>query len=422
MKLPAASSVQQSFSDWRIQRLEDSMKLAILAVLSLTVAAAAFGADENRLTVHEWGTFTSLQDESGNSIGGINSDDEPVPFFVHRLLWELIIGTPSQGVPRCHPDVTMRLETPVVYIHRPKGDEGKRNLQLSAEFHGGWISEYFPQAKLEVDGKDATQEFRLKPIKPSTTSKISWDITLDGGGVAPETEDHVWVAPRAVAAADVTAGAERERYLFYRGVGHLDAPLRVVRNADRLKIERQEGANGVKIQEAWLADIRDDGSCAFAKLNVDEGGKAEFPASAYSAANLAMLREEMKNALVKDGLYVNEAEAMLKTWELSYFKSAGLRLFFLVPRDWTDHVLPLTVSEPVDLSRVMVGRVELLTKDQREKLAKISSGNLTNKQLENAYAGLGRFRDALVLEQEKRKPGKALKKLIWDRQMIGSAK
>jgi hypothetical protein len=30
------------------------------------------------LVVHEWVTFTSLQDEQGNAIGGINTDDEPV--------------------------------------------------------------------------------------------------------------------------------------------------------------------------------------------------------------------------------------------------------------------------------------------------------------------------------------------------------
>jgi len=71
------------------------------------------------------GTFTSLQDEAGNTIGGIKHDDEPVPDFVHRLRNFLLAqadgSAPTffQGAPRCHPDVTMRLETPVIYFHAP---------------------------------------------------------------------------------------------------------------------------------------------------------------------------------------------------------------------------------------------------------------------------------------------------------------
>ena len=72
---------------------------------------------ESKWTVHEWGTFTSLQNENGEAIGGINTDDEPVPQFVHRLAnYLLLLPTeiPTiffQGAPSCHPDVTMRLET-----------------------------------------------------------------------------------------------------------------------------------------------------------------------------------------------------------------------------------------------------------------------------------------------------------------------
>jgi hypothetical protein len=52
----------------------------------LSIAAPFFVvealAGEPQLKVHEWGTFTSLQDERGTAIGGINTDDEPVPLFV----------------------------------------------------------------------------------------------------------------------------------------------------------------------------------------------------------------------------------------------------------------------------------------------------------------------------------------------------
>jgi len=59
--------------------------------------------------------------------------------------------------------------------------------------------------------------------------------------------------------------------------------------------------------------------------------------------------------LAADGLFDDEARALLNTWELSYFKSTGLRVFFLVPRAWTDFYLPLEISQPADVNRVMVG-------------------------------------------------------------------
>ena len=73
----------------------------------------------------------------------------------------------------------------------------------------------------------------------------------------------------------------------------------------------------------------------------------------------------------------------------------GLRLFFLVPRGWTDANLPLTISlageysyqsklavmaktaKPVhaDITRVMIGRIEIVTPEERALLAQISSGS-----------------------------------------------
>ena len=46
-------------------------------------AAPAVNKASDRLIVHEWGTFTELQDASGHSVAGINVDDEPVP--IRRL-------------------------------------------------------------------------------------------------------------------------------------------------------------------------------------------------------------------------------------------------------------------------------------------------------------------------------------------------
>src|SRR5438876_8529795 len=97
-------------------------------VLSLLLCLPTFAvrSENARLVVHEWGTFTSLQDEAGRTLGSINSDDEPLPSFTHELDYfhHLKPGELPpilyQLAPASHPAVTMRLETPVVYFHPPK--------------------------------------------------------------------------------------------------------------------------------------------------------------------------------------------------------------------------------------------------------------------------------------------------------------
>jgi hypothetical protein len=67
----------------------------------------------------------------------------------------------------------------------------------------------------------------------------------------------------------------------------------------------------------------------------------------------------MQRALVGAGLYDDEAHAMLETWKRSYFIEPGLRLFYIVPSEWVSYHLPLRISVPNTLTRVIVGRVDL---------------------------------------------------------------
>ena len=124
----------------------------------------------------------------------------------------------------------------------------------------------------------------------------------------------------------------------------------------------------------------------------------------------------MKNSLIEEGLYAEEADAMLKTWEVSYFKSPGQRLFFIVPRAWTDHQLPLQLSIPARISRVMIGRIELVTPGQRLLLRQIADGSVpaepADTGMPDAYRQLGRFRNALLLAEYLSRPTEALSGFI----------
>src|SRR5262249_54605999 len=161
-------------------------------VMSSSVFAGLAGA-QDLLKVHEWGTFTSFQNERGVSFTHINTDDEPVPWFVHQLFYEgrfaptnipprSVVDRKSNGIAQAHPQVSMRLETPVTYFHLPPSTSEMR-LDASVEFHGGWLTEFFPNAKPAVDGKSVV-EFKDLKLTNSTVGRLSWNgIRLGGTGV-----------------------------------------------------------------------------------------------------------------------------------------------------------------------------------------------------------------------------------------------
>ena len=457
--------------------MRNSLALIAIAVFTAMAAVAADAPSGTgaKWTIHEWGTFTSLQDESGNAVGGINTDDEPVPKFVHRYA-DFVLLTPTQvpaiffqGAPSCHPEVTMRLETPVLYFHPPASQPKAEGVNVKATFRGGWLTEYFPAADATAPGVQQGSSGGFGHLTAKTVSTLLWkDLQVGGTWAGPATDQHVWTAPRAVDAASVLGmGNEAEKFLFYRGVAHIDAPIRVVQESGgtQLVLKSQWSPavqdKAIKIRSLWLVDIREDGKIAFSSVpSLGLGGAAPgvvrtpgtFHSADYSADNLAKLKATLHGALVAEGLFSDEANALLNTWELSYFKSAGTRLFFLVPQAWTDSYLPLEVSVPSAITRVMVGRIELVTPKERNILAQIgrkSAQTITNDAIQlqkDFYAGiaakgdklgavdegrislaefgvaipdsyklylrLGRFRNALALDEEKRHPTEGLGQMI----------
>lgn len=423
--------------------------------------------------VHEWGTFTSLQDEAGQAIGGINTDDEPVPQFVHQL-WGSLLLTPtelppsffSKGAPACHPDVTIRLETPVLYFHLPQGQSALHGVTVTAQFRGGWLTEFSPDAHAVAPGAIIRGAFGHLGV--GTTSTLTWDkLEVGGNWRGPPTVEHVWTSPRSVQADPVRiATGESERFLFYRGVGHIDAPIAVAQDAVAAELVFRRGPSTIagrsapELKSLWLVDIQDDGKLAFRALapitlnGTDEPlarVSSRFAPEDYSEANRETLKELLRESLVAEGLFHDEAQALLDTWELSYFKSGGMRVFFMVPREWTDAYLPISISVPAQITRVMVGRIELVTPAQRsylQQISQLSEQDITadSARLQSSYddqvstkrpwddvargkqsladygvtipgsyqlyLALGRFRNALILDEAQKHPSPSLDHFI----------
>jgi hypothetical protein len=443
----------------------------LISLIAMTVAVPARAADG--LVVHEWGTFTAVQDERGEALPGINIDDEPLPDFCHNLCpWvssraNALPVNMKKGVPQRHPYVSLRLETPVLYFHPGKDDKLPFSIDVNVQFRGGWLTEFYPQAEPDAPGLQENQ-FNFGMITRETVGRLTWrNVQVGTPGDGPKTEENVWLAPRDVRAATVTVGpqtsndseSETERFLFYRGVANRAVPLRVDFDLPnhQLAIRGQcadvlAAGQSARIANLWVVDIRPDSAVAWRTMepltvtnevsSVLATTSGEFAANDYSAANLESLRAKMHEAMVAGGLFDDEATAMLNTWKRAYFQSPGLRVFFLVPRVWTDSVLPLKLSRPATIERVMMGRIELISPGQRELLRKLAATRVSDpnwiskiQDSSNArkfwqgrgnfgdlgvvipqdyqiYLDLGRFRNALVLAEQRARPTDNLNQFI----------
>jgi hypothetical protein len=352
----------------------------------------AFAAD---LVIHEWGTITTVHAADGTPAGGLNSIDEAdvLPSFVHRYEPETTRQKPERILGKLpnipgRPDVTMRLETPVIYFHPPPNQAFTKPIDITVRFRGGVINEFYPDAAASValDRERISDKVQEGVISTEWTGDVlnnyvvgalRWKgLRLHDTVVAPLTKSEIWLAPREVNSVSVFSpeAGEGEQYLFYRGVAHLDALLST--KTARGSVTLTTPANlawiesaAVTVPSVWLADVRADGVIAFrtqpaVTLKKENAGKElarlkRFSDGDYTAAGAAQLRTSLKKALITQGLFADEAEAMLNTWKASYFQKPGLRVFYIVPREWTDYFLPLEFSVPARVTRVIVGRIDL---------------------------------------------------------------
>lgn len=363
----------------------------ISTIATLLVLATSPGSAQAPMVVHEWGTITTQHAADGTAQGRLNRIDasEVLPAFVHRYEPEQTRSNEQMSFaknPRAtgRPDVTMRLETPVIYFYGARAADARFDVRV--QLRGGILNEFYPRAEpaLVLDTGRLNAKVAAKILKPTDPinldnyllGTLAWtDIELDPAAEVPQTNDVVWTAPRNVAASKVVTGRQGEHFLFYRGVAHLDALLSTAHSANKVRLSAPRNlqwlnAERMTIARAWLVDVRADGILAFAtreRLTIAKSTPPtllaeidRFLPGDYSQPRAAALRQSMKSELTAAGLYDDEAEAMLATWNASYFQKPGLRVFYMVPQAWIDYFLPLELSVPHEATRVLVGRADLM--------------------------------------------------------------
>lgn len=339
------------------------MSTGFRAVLVATACVVAAGFAKNPVqssdvTVHEWGTFTSVAGENGRAVPWVPLDGPAdLPCFVAR----------AQNVSlKARLVATVRMETPVLYFYAPR----ETTVDVRVGFKEGLITEYFPRAVVK---RAAITPIGL--IEPGSASSIAWrNVSIQPSAVPEfqyeESPNHYYAA-RATDAAPLEVGGDKERFLFYRGIGNFALPIdATVHAGDDVVVTRAGGE-----MPAMLLFENRGGRMGFRVVN-KPGGEVTLLRPALDG-NLDATRAALEQMLIAEGLYPREASAMVETWRDSWF-TEGTRLLYVVPQSTVDAVLPLRIDPaPASIVRVFVGRLELATE---ATLSDIGAALRTNDQ------------------------------------------
>jgi len=387
-----------------------AVRISVLLLISLGVVLGAVklrrssratsrtvSVDLNDLVVHEWGTFTSIAGKDGVALEWrpLNGSAD-LPKFVHTMQKEGLGLRHVQN--KAELSAQIRMETPVLYFY------SKRELNVSAEvnFPKGKITEWYPQAR----AVGSAINWGTFKVMPGAAFNLPADYSDNHYYAARETD----AAPLQVCGSAGKA-AEQEKFLFYRGVGSFDLPLAAKLNGLQIQLK-----NATKDPISSLIVFESsDGKIGYRVVDNFIGSRTtERP---VLDQNIEAVIRDLRKALIASGLYEKEADAMIKTWRNSWFED-GLRVFYVLPRQTTDEVLPISIQpEPGQLVRVLVGRTELITPEMetsvRKQVSLLSDSSKTVRaRARSAIQSHGRFAEPILKHMLEDESNPAMRKRI----------
>jgi hypothetical protein len=195
--------------------------------------------------------------------------------------------------------------------------------------------------------------------------------------------------PEATGPALAPAGDFFEKFLFYRGVGNFDLPLKLMASSDSTFELANSGRD--PIGSLFLINV-DNQAIRFTTFEQIPSGSHIQLMQTGKATTVEVLADAVKDSLIEAGLYEKEAIAMVNTWRSSWFGEVGTRLLYILPRSMTDAVLPLTISpQPQQTVRVLVGRMEIMTPQQESRVAALVKSSYAQRQTANLSGHMPRY-------------------------------
>lgn len=359
------------------------MKITLYGLLSLFLLGTT--ALCQPLIVHEWGTFTTVHGSSGGTLSGLYFEEHALPPFVYHHPGfapdPMIVGN---GYRPCK-DVTVKMETPVLYFYSPIEQE----VKVHVDFPHGRVTQWYP----ERSGGETPPLGDTVDFSYEQTGSIDWEATV----LAPSSTEPLsqqatgfpkWIAPRSTDANLVKAHTgEVEKYLFYRGLANFELPLEAKFINDTSLLLRN--TSGLDIPFVFIYHQSGYSVGIWATEPLPAGAEKIFTRpKQYTHEDFAGAEHvKLRDALEREGLTRKEADAMLKTWDEGYFITTGFKVFWIVPRELTDQILPLQITPtPDSIERVLVGKTEVLTPAfEKGLLTDFKNGRIENWKNDRYY-------------------------------------
>ena len=371
------------------------------------VPASSYDATKDGFVVHEWGTLTSVSGSDGAIVTGLHHEEEDLPAFVADRMAQAKVD----------PSVTVKpsnekMETPVTYFYSAT----PRTVSAKVGFPNGIFTQWFPYVHamspsvFAMDDGSLVDRFTQDPATVPAKCQPYFEADYKNGlldwarvDVLPRDqsvslpsgiEKTTWGFARNTTANPVKIAGQFEKFLFYRGLGNFELPLTVSFDGDKAVFHNADPAKAMK--GLFLMNVTDT-AASFAELgDAPAGGQVsgEVPAATLTHdAFVKSLKTKLAARLVGDGLYTDEAIAMVDTWEHSYFLTPGVRVLYLLPQSHTDRIIPLTIDPPPDvLARTMVIRVEIMTPSYEKQLGSwLHDLSVGTEGAKARFLGLGRF-------------------------------
>jgi len=386
-------------------------------VLPLTygpdLGSAPEGADDGQsrwggktYEVHEWGTFTGVQGSNGVALEGLLHDPFGLPPFVYDIVSE-----------RGLTGITPKMETPVVYFYAPE----EWQVQVRVDFPRGLITQWYPApTKANLHGENGYSKPSPAAFAPAfggtlENGFIEWgrlgELVVSAPGAEsnlPDVHaDDPWIFSRQVAANDLRVEnwnywteetqkprAEEERFLFYRGLGNFDLPVVAkvsretrMKGSCELSFTLENRTPEEQLEQLFLVYVDGEEAGFLALPDLDERLSYEnldVPLAPLAKTSEALV-DALASGLAETGLFTDEAYAMARTWQHSWFEDQGMRILCVLPDELVERELPLAVTPqspgflqqangmvpkpsppPEVIARTFVARIEMLSPEREE--------------------------------------------------------
>lgn len=323
------------------------MKTLLSSIAVLCVSTVALAAAPKNLVVHEWGVFRVHENEEMAN-ADLRALWDSLPEFVYGHIR-------GRLVPQHWGAVEIR-DRPVLFFHAAKPTQ----FTLKIDFPGGMPGVWWPATQIPAIFANQKQ--------PPVGKSLQWEVSVTQPHAdwfaqnvkqMPVEKGHWFEKLREVKADEIFVRfgpgghyVQREKFIYYDGLFPQGKWLKFDVRKDDVRL-----TNRVQhpVFDVTIVDARGDGKVRLGRVHkFDAGAKdvrmewVEFESSRFSSEGA----EGLKQQLVTQGLFEDEARSLVHLWRREMFETPGLHAYYRLPREVYDRLLPLSISQNADITRV----------------------------------------------------------------------